>query len=126
MILLCNSNEDLNKEKRLVDTLKKRNVDGVIILPCSRHIEHFRGFDNAGIPYVFLNRSFKGIANCIPSDNFYGAYTVTKYVIGKGHRNICAAYLGFENQIYQERFEGTMEALREHGLEQCAKQFILI
>ena len=38
MILLCNSNEDLNKEKRLVDTLKKRNVDGVIILPCSRHI----------------------------------------------------------------------------------------
>ncbi len=86
MILLCNSNEDLNKEKRLVDTLKKRNVDGVIILPCSRHIEHFRGFDNAGIPYVFLNRSFKGIANCIPSDNFYGAYTVTKYVIGRGHK----------------------------------------
>ena len=124
MILLCNSNEDLNKEKRLVDTLKKRNVDGVIILPCSRHIEHFRGFDNAGIPYVFLNRSFKGTANCIPSDNFYGAYTVTKYVIGKGHRNICAAYLGFENQIYQERFQGTMEALREHGLEQCVKQFI--
>ena len=38
MILLCNSNEDLNKEKRLVDTLKKRNVDGVIILPCSEGI----------------------------------------------------------------------------------------
>ena len=49
---------------------------------------------------------------------------MTKYVIGSGHKNICAAYLGFENQIYQERFEGTMEALREHGLEQCAKQFI--
>ena len=124
MILLCNSNEDLNKEKRLVEMLEKRNVDGVIVLPCSRNIEHFKGLDNAGIPYVFLNRSFPNVSNCVPGDNFYGAYVMTKYVIEKGHRNICAAYLDFENQIYQERYAGTMAALREYGLEQCAGNFL--
>ena len=30
MILLCNANEELEKEKRLVETLKKRNVDGAV------------------------------------------------------------------------------------------------
>ena len=124
MILLCNSNEDLNKEKRLVDTLKKRNVDGVIILPCSRHIEHFKRFEKGHIPYVFLNRSFQDVPNCVPSDNFYGAYVMTKYVVEQGHRNISAAYLSFENQIYQERYEGTLEALREYGLERCAENFL--
>lgn len=124
MILLCNADEDLNKEKRLVEILKNRNVDGVIVLPCSRHIDHFKSFDKASIPYVFLNRSFRNASNCIPSDNYYGAYIMTKYVIGKGHTRICAAYLSFENQIYQERYEGTLAALREHGLERCAESFL--
>ena len=124
MILLCNANEELEKEKRLVETLKKRNVDGVIVLPCSQHIDHIQSLEKSGIPYVFFNRSFSGERHCIPSDNYYGAYTMTKYVIENGHKKICAAFLSFDNPIYQERYEGTLAALREHGLQACAEQFL--
>ncbi len=124
MILLCNADDDLQKEKRLVDTLKNRGVDGVIVLPCSRHIEHFESLREADIPFVFLNRNFFGVENCVPSDNFFGAYEMTKYVLEKGHRKIVAAYLSFENNIYQERYEGTLEALDEYGLKSCAENFL--
>ena len=124
MILLCNANEDLNKEKRLVETLKNRGVDGVIVLPCSRHIEHFKSLEKANIPYVFVNREFFGVENCVPSDNFYGAYEMTKYVLEKGHRRIAAAFLSFENSIYQARYEGILEALDEYGIKNCAENFL--
>lgn len=124
MILLCNANEDLNKEKRLVETLISRGVDGVIVLPCSRYIDHFSKFDLAGIPYVFFNRSFPGELKCVPTDNHYGAYIMTKHLLEHGHTNITASFLSFENQIYQERYEGTLEALSEYGLKSCAENFL--
>lgn len=123
MILLCNANEELEKEKRLVETLKKRNVDGVIVLPCSQHIDHIQSLEKSGIPYVFFNRSFSGERHCIPSDNYYGAYTMTKYVIENGHKKICAAFLSFDNPIYQERYEGDAGGSAGARLQACAEQF---
>ena len=49
---------------------------------------------------------------------------MTKYVLEKGHRKIVAAYLSFENNIYQERYEGTLAALDEYGLRSCAENFL--
>ena len=124
MLFLCNTGEDIKREQYLVETLKKRGVDGVLVLPCSRHIRHFESFDDVGIPWIIVNRKFDGLDNCVPTDNSYGMYQMTKYVIEAGHKKISAAYLSFENQIYQERYEGTLQALREYGLLHCADHFL--
>ncbi|MDR1831998.1 MAG: LacI family transcriptional regulator [Fusobacteriaceae bacterium] len=124
MLFFCNASEDVKREQMLVESLKKRDVDGVLVLPCSCEIKHFESFSDAGIPYVFLNRKFPGNINCVPTDNFYGAYMMTKYVIQAGHRKISAAFLSFENQIYHERFDGAVRALEEHGLKRCVEYFL--
>jgi LacI family transcriptional regulator len=125
MILLCNADEDLQKEIQLAEMLLSRNVDGLIVLPATQSIRHIQRFADKGIPYVIINRSFDGEKHCIPSDNRYGAYTMVKYLIENNHTNICAVFPGFGNPIYRERYEGAAEALREFGLEKCAGSFLL-
>lgn len=116
MILLCNSNMSLQKEKQLFELLKRRAVDGVIALPVSQDISHIQELACQGIPYVLVNRDFANDSHCIPSDNFYGGYTMMKYLIEHGHKNICAIFQSFENSIYKERWEGAELALKEFGL----------
>ena len=58
MLLLCDSNGQIDKEKRIVESLKDRHVDGIIALPCSNDVEHIQSLGNAGVPYVFINRHF--------------------------------------------------------------------
>jgi LacI family transcriptional regulator len=124
LVFFCIANEDVNRERQLVESLKTWGLDGVIVLPCSGDIAHFDSFRDAGIPYVFLDRKFGDMKNCISTDNFYGAWRMTKYVISMGHSNISAAFPSFENQIYKERYEGTLKALKEHGLSHCAGSFL--
>ena len=117
MILLCSSDMSVQKEAQLVELLKKRNVDGVIALPLSKAISHIQSLAYQGIPYVFVNREFENDANCIPSDNHFGGYTMTKHLIEHGHRDICAIFQSFDNPIYEDRCSGAKAALREFGLD---------
>jgi LacI family transcriptional regulator len=125
MILLCNAEENLQREIQLAETLLSRNVDGLIVLPSTQSIGHIQRFAEEGVPYVILNRNFAGESHCIPSDNTYGAYTMVKYLIENKHTNICAVFPGFDNTIYGERYAGVLAALREFGLEKCADSFLM-
>lgn len=125
MILLCNADENLQKEIQLSKMLLARNIDGLIVLPTTKTISHIQHFAAKGVPYVIVNRNFRGEKNCIPSDNSYGAYTMVKYLIENQHTNICGVFNSFSNPIYRERYAGAVKALREFGLEDCIKSFIL-
>ena len=116
MIILCNANMQAQKEKLLVGMLIERNVDGVVILPTTQDIEYIHRLIKNNVPYVILNREFKGLPNCIPSDNKYGGYTMACYLLEKGHRNICCLFPSFDNPIYFERYLGVLEAFEEYGV----------
>ena len=125
MLLLCDSNGQIDKEKRIVESLKDRHVDGIIALPCSNDVGHIQSLRNAGVPYVFINRQFRKDLCSISTDNFYGGYTMVRYLIENGHHRICGIFPEFDNQIYEERFHGAQEALREHGILEENVRFFL-
>ena len=112
MILLCNANRDIEKEVRLVEMLKSRDVDGVLVWSSFQKIDHFQSFAEANIPYVFVNRDFKQ-ENCVPCDNFYGGYSMIRYLIENGHRRICAMFPSFENPVRKECYAGAVKATEE-------------
>jgi LacI family transcriptional regulator len=80
--------DEAEKECNLPHVLHNNKVDGIIILgQMSRpYIEKIAA---SKLPYIFLDFSDDHFpVDTIISDNFYGTYELTNYLISVGHRNI--------------------------------------
>ncbi len=94
----------------------ERKVDGFIILGqiSKKYIEILQNID---IPIIFLDfyDDHVGI-DAVITDNFYGAYELTNYLISNGHREI--AYVGnlHATSSIQDRFLGYYKSLLEHQI----------
>ncbi len=94
----------------------ERKVDGFIILGqiSKKYIEVLQKID---IPIIFLDfyDDHVGI-DAVITDNFYGAYELTNYLISNGHREI--AYVGnlHATSSIQDRFLGYYKSLLEHQI----------
>lgn len=125
-LILGNTGEQVTKEKKIIETFKRHNVDGVIALPCSKDVKHIQSLSNSGIPYVFLNRNIAGEKHTILTDNYFGGYTMVKFLIENGHRRIGIIIPNFDNQIYEERFIGAKSALAEYDLLKSNQKYFLL
>lgn len=114
-VIVCNSDENLEKEDMYIRALWRRRIDGMIIAPTSDS-EHpaIKELMKRERPFVFVDRRVKGIeAPAVLSDNVGGAYLATKYLIERGHRRI-AILLGLPGATTtEERFYGYRRALEE-------------
>ena len=120
-LILCFSDEDVDKQKRLLQRLMMSNISGMIIVPTvfkNVHEEYqlYRQLNEAKLPFVFCNRQVEGIeAPIVTSNNFYGAYIATKHLIKMGYKKI-----GFISQkkykTSEERCKGYVTALLDEGL----------
>ena len=115
-VILVDSNENFTDEQRGIETLLSRNVDGVIIAPTGDDPAHIKALEREK-PVVLVDRYFK---NCdipfVASDNFTGAFEVTKLLIGSGHSKIMCIQGTPHSTTSQSRVEGYMNALDKSGL----------
>ncbi|CAM4322217.1 substrate-binding domain-containing protein [Paenibacillus phoenicis] len=111
-ILSSEDEEQLNFPR----VYSENKVDGIIILGqvSKKYIETVQ---NMELPKLFLDFYDEHAAiDSIVTDNFYGAYEITNYLIRCGHREI--AYVGnvYSTSSIQDRFLGYYKSLLEHGL----------
>lgn len=109
------SDED-EKQLNFPRIYNENRVDGIIFLGqiCKKYIEIVQNMD---LPKIFLDfYDEHADIDSIISDNFYGAYEITNYLIQCGHRDI--AYVGniYSTSSIQDRFLGYYKSLLEHGL----------
>ncbi len=105
--LAGSSDEDADRERRLVATFSARRVDGLIVVPAGSDHSYLRPERDAGVALVFVDRPPAFIdADCVLSDNAGGARIAVEHLIAAGHRRI--AFLGDQEQIYTaaERLRG--------------------
>jgi len=117
-IIVCNSDETLEKEETYVQLLCRRRVDGMLIAPVREGASPaIRELAQRKVPFVFVDRKAKGIgADAVLSDNEGGAYLATKHLIERGHRRI-GVVLGIPGATTtEERFAGYRKALEEAGI----------
>lgn len=120
-VILCNSNEDVEQEKALVQVLLGKHVDGVIICPAyypgpgiNPNIETMQRLK---VPYVLLNRAIHDQQHpCIKTDNFLAAYLAGQYLIRKGHSEIIHLTRQYSVQAVEERLHGLQKAFHENAL----------
>ena len=117
MVYLCNTNYDLETEKKFVENLCLKKVDGIIIVPCSNEYKHIMKLKDLGVPYVCVNRNFNNdIEHCVQTNNFKAAYECITYLIDQGHRKISGIFQSFNNMIYEERYIGMVAAMKDRGI----------
>lgn len=106
------------QENRLPRIYYEKKVDGFIILgqPKKNYLEKIKSID---LPLLFLDfYDEHDDIDAVITDNFFGSYKITNYLIHKGHREI-----GFVGNLYeastssiQDRFLGYFKSLLEHNI----------
>jgi len=116
-ILLCNTNEKLEKEKEYAALVCGRGVDGILCMSVSDDVSHLASLQKeSGIPVVLVNRHATETIASVTIDHEYGGYLMTKYLLDKGHRKIACMLGSFNHERFRSRYNGCKRAFEEAGI----------
>ena len=114
--LFATSNNQIDLERKMIETFRQRRADGMLIFPCNhREIDHIRKLRARNYPVVLLVGDPDAGVDAVCMDERAGAYKATAYLIGSGHRRIALFHSGGENGN-QEKLDGYKMALEAAGL----------
>lgn len=116
-IILCNSSHEADQEKELFELMLGRQVDGIILNPCSPESRENLAPYLARIPTVFVSENLRDSAySYVSVDNFRSAYMGTEYLHQLGHRNILYFGCRRNSTTHQLRMEGYLAACKDLGM----------
>ena len=117
-IILCSSDNSLEKEKAYLELLERQHVDGIIFSTVGSQKEEINRLISHGIAVVLADEEVSDVeAPVVVSDNYLGGRQAAEHLLSLGHKRI-ACVTGPMNLISsRERFRGYREALKDHGIE---------
>lgn len=116
-IMICNTDEDPEKEKFYIDSMLSEKVSGLIIAPSKGNTAYLKKLKKNGYPIVCVDRYPDSLnIDTVTIDNRKGAYLAVKRLTDLGHKRI-----GIINGIKgvsttEGRFAGYKKALKEAGI----------
>ena len=116
LMILC-SRDDPDTEVQMVEMALSRQVDGILITPCSFDSPALGLLRSSGIPFVLLSRYLEGSEDdCVYCDDEQGGYLAARHLIDKGHRNL--GMVSFRHVVFssRKRFDGFQRACLEAGI----------
>jgi len=117
-LILCNTEGDLEKERRYVEVLSKKQVDGMIFVAAGEQTDSLQELLRLRTPLVIVDRDLSEHldVDTVLTDNRQGGYQATRHLIDLGHQRI-ACITGPSNLTPSaERVSGYTGALAEAGL----------
>lgn len=116
-IMYCSSEEDPKRERDLINMLKARQVDGLIIAPTKLDKTEILHLKKEDYPFVLIDRYFPKIeTNYVITDNHKGMYRAVDFLVSKGYKKIAFVCVQNYLEVIKQRFEGYKNALRDNGL----------
>lgn len=118
-IIITQSNESQEKEKRNIETLLQIQVDGIIASLANETIDfsHFEKVKEKGIPLILYDRGESSIGvDYIGIDDYLSSHIVINHLVEQGCKRI-AHIAGYSHtRIYKNRIRGYIDALLKHNL----------
>jgi len=117
--VVCQSNENAEREAIHVGTLISNRVAGVLVCVAQTTMSgaHFRALQRQGIPLVFFDRVCPDVeAGKVVVDDYGGALKAVRHLIDSGHRRIAHAAGPKNVSICRERLRGYLSALEQNGI----------
>jgi LacI family transcriptional regulator len=118
-LLLCNSDDNLDKEENAVELLLSKRVDGILL---TKAAEDFRlslrqMIKEVNIPFVLVMRTYPKLTNdAVMSDDYQGAYDAVCHLARAGRRRIGLISGPLKISNAKARWEGFRDALKAKEL----------
>ncbi len=118
-VLLCHSDDSVDREAEEIELLREHRVAGLIITPAHDrdNIDIFLGLQKDRIPFVLVDKYLEGLeCNFVGTDDRQGAYEAVTHLIKLGHKRI-AYIMGEKNaSSTRDRLKGYQDALIENNI----------
>ncbi len=120
LVIILQSNESYKLEKKQIDLLISKRVDGIMISLANTTVDisHLQDVKNMNIPLVMFDKISK-LVDCtkVIIDDRQAAYLATKHLIDSGCKKIAHFRGALLPQNSIDRFLGYKKALEDHGFE---------
>jgi LacI family transcriptional regulator len=116
MVMLTNTDEHIEIEKDYINRLRPRLIDGFVIASMMPHSTHITNLWREHFPLVLTLRAYSRKIDAVVIDNKKAAYNAVAYLIERGHKKIAIALGDTAVSLYEERYQGYQEALRNYRI----------
>lgn len=119
-VILCNADDDAEKEREYINVLRAKQVDGLILFPTGGNLDLYQQMEREKYPVVFMDRKIADVTiDTVVPNNREASYEAIKHLIELGHERIAAITPPLTISPRAERLEGYYEALKKHNIPLC-------
>lgn len=116
-VILCNTDNDLDKESLYTNVLVKKQVDGILFVAAGLSAENIQALQGREMPLVIVDRQVPGVeVDSVLTDNTRGGWQATLHLIEFGHRRIGCIVGPSDLTPSAARVTGYRQALGESGI----------
>ncbi|TXK80029.1 ribokinase [Paenibacillus sp. N3.4] len=117
-VIICNTDASESKEKKYLEILKERNVEGVLIAPSAGFSEHDIAYFNENqLPVVLVDqRGYDGNVSQVYFDYRQGTYKAAQFLLQNKHELIGYISGPLTDQDAIDRLEGYKKALYDNNI----------
>lgn len=118
-LLISQSNESFEEEKKILEALSHVRVDGILISPSitTSDYGHLERLKSAGMPLVIFDRDCQGFeGDKVLVDDYDGAFQAVEYLIKTGCKRIAHIVGPTGLSISKSRLNGYLDALKQNNI----------
>jgi LacI family transcriptional regulator len=128
-LLLCNTQRDIQTEKKSIDMLLSKGVDGIILATVLKDDPNILPLIEDEFPFVLINRhsmnpNLKNKSSYVVLDNFRGGYIGMEHLCRLGHSRIAIITGDINTSTAILRTEGSLKALSDYGIKSDKKLIV--
>lgn len=113
---VANTHDDPIQQRRRIDLLLGRNVDGLIFGDARLDSENLENLQRRGIKFVLISRRYPGMTS-VTCDDHRGGYLAGEHLAGLGHTRVGIVSGPGWASTGIDRLEGCRAALRDAGID---------
>ena len=118
VVILCNSDDSVEKENHYLHVLEEQRAQGVLITPVQSDAGYLQRFRQRGIAVVLLDRPSRSKDLCSVSvDDVRGGEIAAGHLLEKGHERIGFVHGPLSIRQIADRRRGVIRAVKTAGLD---------
>jgi LacI family transcriptional regulator len=118
IVILCNSDDSVEKENHYLHVLEEQRAQGVLITPVQNDASYLQRFRQRGIAVVLLDRPSRSKDLCsVAVDDVRGGELAAAHLLEQGHERIAFVHGPLSIRQIADRKRGMLRAMKSAGLD---------
>lgn len=120
-VIVCNADDNPEKERMYIETLLAKQVDGIIIFPTGGNVGIYQSLQQRNYPIVFVDRHVKELQiSSVLLNNMKASSLAVNHLVEQGYKKIAFLTASLQLNITPriERLEGYLKALKDHQIQE--------